>query len=362
MKIAYRYIMRELLGPMLFGVAAFVSILLAGKQLMDLTRLAFEGVAFLDVAKLFLLALPPTVVFTLPMSMLLATLLGFGRMSGDSEMVAMYAGGMSLYRAAVPVVFLSLIVTGVTIVLNEKVVPWSLSTANDLRDRVEGQVKSQNEVEIRLPQYRGDKLVGIVRATFFNPRTGEMRGVSSVDYKNGEPVRVTYGASAIRKDDFHWTLRNGWTTDPRPDSSAPRAGFPEATLTIQQTVDEIRGQSKRISEMSMAELREQMKVYSRTGQVSKMAEAETAWWNRWSVPFASVVFAAIGLPLGLRPQRASGGLGLGLSIVIIFVYWVVWNSATRLGGYGTVSPFAAAWSANILGIGIGAALLTRAPK
>ena len=79
------------------------------------------------------------------------------------------------------------------------------------------------------------------------------------------------------------------------------------------------------------------------------------------MPFASVVFALIGLPLGVRPQRTSSGLGLGLSIVIIFLYYVIWSFSSRFGA-GLVPAFLASWSAHLLGLAVGGYLLSRAPK
>lgn len=347
---------------MLFGIAAFVSILVAGKPLMELTKLAFEGVATRDVLTLFFLSLPALIVLTLPMSMLLSTLLGFGRLSGDSEMVAMYAGGLSLYRAMVPVLALALAVTAATIALNEAVVPWSIDTANALKQRIEGQVKEQNEVELRLPQYNGTKLTGIIRASRFAPRTGAMSDISVTYYDHGEPVRMVFAKSATRKDDFHWLLRNGWYRDLRPNADTPTGYFESWTITIQQTLADMRDQSKKPTEMSMAQLRRYIGTLNRQGQITDVPQYEVAWWNHLAVPFAAVVFAMIGVPLGIRPQRASGGLGLGLSIVIIFLYWVVWDYSSKLGGLGTLPPFLASWLANIMGVGIGAALLARAPK
>lgn len=363
MRIAYRYIFRELLGPLLFGVAAFVTILAAGGPLMELTKLAFQGVAGLDILTLFALSLPAFVVLTLPMSMLLAALLGFGRLSGDSEMVAMYASGMSLYRAAVPVVLLAALMTGLTIFLNEAVVPRSIEAANRLEDRLKAQVREQKQLELRLPQYNGrSEEVGIVRAQTFDPRTGEMGKITVQYFLRGVPVRVLYAESATRSSEYHWTLRNGWYRDLRPDSTAPAGSFTAWDLRIQQTLGEMEDQSRKPREMSLAQLQRHLGLLHRQGRYSETPPYEVAWWNRFALPFACVVFALVGMPLGLRPHRTSGGLGLGMSIVIIFIYWVVWEYTGNMGAQGRLPPFVASWLANGLGLGVGLALLARAPK
>lgn len=363
MKIVHRYIFRELLGPMVFGMAAFVSILVAGRPLQDMMKLAFQGVDGGLLIRLFLLMLPPLVVLTLPMSMLLATLLGFGRMSGDSETVAMYAGGMSLYRAAAPVVFLALVVMVLTITLNEKVTPWSIDAASRLRDQIEGQVKEQKQMELRLPQYTGDKVVGIVRADRFIPRTGVLQNAYVIESHNGVPARVMWAREVLHKTENKWQMRDGWGQEVGPGArNGALVKFDSWDITIQQPPAEIQAEGKKADQLSMAQLRRRIASLVRQGRGAETGEFEVAWWNRLAMPFASVVFALVGLPLGLRPQRTSGGLGLGLSIVIIFLYWVVWYYTGNLGAKGVLPPFVASWMANFLGIGIGVALLARAPK
>lgn len=363
MKIVYRYIFRELLGPMVFGVAAFVSILVAGRPLQDIMKLAFQGVEPALLVRLFLLLLPPIIVMTLPMSMLLATLMGFGRLSGDSETVAMYAGGVSLYRLAIPVVVLALAVMALTITVNEKVAPWSIDASDRLRDRIEGQVSQQKHVALKLPQYAGNEVSGMVLADLFTPRTGVLESVKAYEQRDGVPTRVLWAKKAVHKTDNHWKLTEGWYQDVGPNAKgSPLVAFAEWDITIQQTPAEIEAEGKKPAEMSMAQLTRKIASLNRDGRGAETNEYEVAWWNRLAMPFACVVFALVGLPLGLRPQRTSGGLGLGLSIVIIFLYWVVWYYTGNLGAKNVLPPFVASWFANFLGIGIGAALLVRAPK
>src|SRR3990172_12276676 len=104
MRILDRYILKELAVPFLFGIAAFTSILVVGDALLRLTKLvAEEGAAFWEAGLVFLYSLPRYLVLTFPMSTLLAVLLSLGRLSADSEMVAIRAGGYSLYRVLLPV-------------------------------------------------------------------------------------------------------------------------------------------------------------------------------------------------------------------------------------------------------------------
>src|SRR5262249_46461344 len=97
-----RYVLHELVGPFLFGCAAFTSIFVAGQFLFRLTSFIAQGAPVLQVLALFGLKLIPMIVLTFPMASLLAVLLAYGRLSGDMETTAMAAGGIPFIRIAMP--------------------------------------------------------------------------------------------------------------------------------------------------------------------------------------------------------------------------------------------------------------------
>ena len=104
MKIIDRHLLHHMAGPFAFGVLAFVLLFVSANILFRLTELVSElGLSLWTAGELFLLWLPGFVVLTFPLATLVAILVAFGRMSGDSELVAMYAGGISFRRLVVPV-------------------------------------------------------------------------------------------------------------------------------------------------------------------------------------------------------------------------------------------------------------------
>ena len=118
-----RYVIKELLQPFLFGLSFFVSIMLID-FLMDLITLIFsKGVPINVVALFFIYYLPPALVISFPMALLLACLIAFGRMSADSEVTALKAGGYSFWRIVFPAMLFGIFITLLTFLFNEKVVP-----------------------------------------------------------------------------------------------------------------------------------------------------------------------------------------------------------------------------------------------
>lgn len=119
-----RYIASELIAPFLLSVGIFSSLGVAVGYLSDLINKAIESdLAILQALQVLLLKVPEFVSYALPISVLLATLIAYGRLSSDSEIIALRSCGISLYRIIVPAIALSLIVTGIAFLFNELVVP-----------------------------------------------------------------------------------------------------------------------------------------------------------------------------------------------------------------------------------------------
>jgi lipopolysaccharide export system permease protein len=102
MRLVDWLIVRELLPPLLFGVGLFTTLIFAGGYVFMITEYAVKGIPLVQVVELAALYLPQIAVKTLPMGMLLAVLLGFGRLSSDWEITALRAAGVSLYRMMAP--------------------------------------------------------------------------------------------------------------------------------------------------------------------------------------------------------------------------------------------------------------------
>lgn len=133
MKLIYRYITLELLTPLLFGVAAFTAIFIGTDLLFELIDYYNNyGVRILTLIQLFFLNIPAIAVYTIPMATLLGTIMGYGRLSGDGEITAMRSSGISIYKLVIPALFLGLLMTFVTIAVNELVVPQ----ANYLNEQI----------------------------------------------------------------------------------------------------------------------------------------------------------------------------------------------------------------------------------
>lgn len=359
MKILDRYILRELAMPFIFGVAAFATVFIAGNLIVKFARLVTEqGVPTWQALLVFVYSLPKYLVFTFPMSALLAALLGFGRLSGEGETTAMNAGGVSFRRVMTPLVVAGCVVSLFTIAFNETVVPVCSRAADEIVARASRTGGGGEHVVI--PTMTEGKIGNLLYAGAFNRGRGELRDVTYIQYSRQQPRVVIQSARALYKPDRNrWVFYDGfWQT--LESQVAARVRFASQEVDLGRDPADIAMEQRKPDEMTWRELGGYIGSLTRQGRA--VSELVVEWHHKLSVPFASLIFALIGAPLGLRSQRTGSALGLGYSILIIFAYYVVWNYLTILAGKGGFPAFWAAWLPNLIGLAIGALLVRRAAR
>ena len=386
MKILDRYVARELIGPFLFGVAAFTLIFISGQYLFKLTSMVANGAPLADVTELLALRMVPLAIVTFPMATLLATLLSFGRLSGDMEVVAMMAGGISFGRIAVPAFTMGLIVSMFGLFANEVLVPPAGRAAKRTETRI-GQVLAASGADISAPangryfevhDYANGELERLVVAGGFDFAARRLDQVTYLEYggKTHSERHVVLLVEAQRaywnpQQRDSWVFENGvtrWLGDDRTGSKAAASEtyhysvpFARESFHLNKTPQQIVAEGKDPEEMSFRELETYIRnLRDQSSSEKTLRELTVDLYNKLSVPFSSMVFALIGTPLGLRRLRGGPAVGLGLSILIIFCYYVLWHGASVLGGNGQLPPVLASWFANIVGLGVGGTLVWRA--
>lgn len=358
-----RLFLRELVPPFVFGVAAFTSLFFAGSYLGKLTNLLVQGVPPGVVGQLLLLYLPATIVLTLPMSVLLAVLLSFSRMSSDSEMVALWAGGVSLWRMMRPVLFLGVAVTLLSYGINEWGAPRASRLSTDLRDRALGEVSGAQK-----PFFISDLQEGRYNAVVFvnggmDPKTRQLRDVTIFTGFTESGPQAYFRAKRAKWDEgSNWLLFDG-VMQTFGGVGASRVSFHEwrtQPVSINRTPAEIVEEQRKSAELTFRQLAERIRRLKRLNQDTR--ELEVDLHNKIALPLASLVFALLAAPLGLRPHRGGSAVGFGLSIGLIFAYWMVWQYTSSLAKSGYLSPVAGSFLADALFGVVALALLVRAAR
>jgi len=359
MRILDGYVAREMLSPMLFGICAFTS-LFVGTDLLNLVTMAVElGAPLTTVGKLFVLRLPQIVVWTFPMAVLLAVLLTLSRLSANSEIVAMKAGGLSFYRIALPAVVIGILMTCLTLAINELVVPAANAEYTLTRMEMRGQTLSRITRNVILRRYSGNVLSWFLYAARFDSELQVMEDVTIVSLKNGKPEETTY-APRIIWDETGWFMEDGVSHfyDDSGRTVTMRFAGGRQPVDIGQKPREIVASQKSPDEMNIRELARHIEILKSQGAETQKLEVD--WHLKWAIPAASLVFALVGAPLGLQSHRSASSVGFGLSVIVIFIYYMIMTLGSALAQGGYLPPILGAWLQNIiLGI-VGMYLMRRA--
>ncbi len=358
MRILDRYVLKELLYPFVFGVAAFSSIFIAATMLFKITQYITQyGAPLETVARLFVYNLPEIINYTFPMSMLLAALMAFGKLSGSSEIVAMKAGGISYYRIVAPVLAVGFAVSMFSVVWAEKVVPASrLEAARILDYEIKNNTRPTTQEHILIKNISGN-VQRITYAGKFDEAKGKMTDITIQELRQGKISRIQTAKEGYWEKGS-WRIVNGviYSLDEK-EGVQSSAKFKEEIIPLAFTPKQISWEQKEPEEMTIRELREYISVLEL--QKKPTARQWCEIYMRISIPLASFFFAMIGAALGTQKQRTSSSIGLGISIIVIFIYYAVMTFTTGLGKGGVMNPLLACTAPNIICLIIGGYLLKK---
>lgn len=359
MLIFDRYLLKELIGPFIFGISAFSCILAGSTILFPLVSAAVKyNISVAIILQLFLYRLPSVIVFTLPMSTLLATIMAISRLNSDMEIIAFRASGISLYRIAGPIALGGLCISLLTIGFNEQIVP----RANHSAEKILYSITQGNQPKIRkninFTEYDENHLpVRIINV--LEVKGSVLTHIFVAEYEKGQLARL------IHADSGKWLPSGGWEfyNGEMHNFSALESGkiqyieFKKEYIDIQLNPLDLTKREKTMEEMNAKELKKKILMKVRTGD-----DATNDWVNyhmRFSIPFASLIFSVLGVSIGVKPQRSSSTIGFGISLIIIVVYYVLISISMYLGLSHFLTPPISAWLPNFAIGSVGLFMLGR---
>lgn len=347
-----RYLWRHLRGLFLFGVGLFTLFLMVN-HLFFLARLVLqEGATFLVALELLSYRLPYFLAYSFPMAMLLASLMAISRLSDGQEITAMRTAGISLRRIAASVAVAGALVTLGTWVINETVVP----PVEDRYELVYARVAGRPQLTIDRVLFRDEQ--GGVESIYFVRHLaagdGVMEGVSVTQYEEGKLRRVIDAASA-RYLDGRWQFRNG-TMYLFTGATIVESQFAQMEVGLRRTPGELVIPQKPTTDMSVRELLAYIRLLERNRE--NVTRYYVELHSKVAIPTSALLFALLAVPLGLRPHRSGPSVGLGLTILVLLGYYILYSISMTLGQGGRLPPIIAAWLPNVI-LAAAALLLVR---
>lgn len=368
-----RYITIELLLPFLFGIGLFTSLGLSIGTLFELIRKVTESGLLLTVAlKILLLRMPEFIALAFPMSVLLATLMAYSRLSSDSEIIALKSIGINVYRLVIPAILLSLVVTGITFFINDVVSPsanrQATLTLQKALDRVRPTFKDRN---ILYPEYTtienedGSHHSVLVRLFYAEEFNGEqMKDLTILDLsRDGVNQILTSKTATWNIGENVWDFFNGTIYLISPDGAYRNiVRFEHQQLALSRAPLDLAQRPPSYDEMSIAQAREHLKIVKLEANEKEIRKILVRIQGKISLPFVCVVFGLIGAALGVRPQNTNKATSFGICVGLIFSYYLLSFVSESMGIWGILTPFMAAWLPNFLGLGMGTWLLIQSAK
>ena len=388
MRTLHRYLLRETFATLLMTVAVFTFVLLLGNVLKEIIGLLVSGQApFMIIVWAIALLIPFVLVFALPMGMLTATLLVFGRFSADSELTATRASGISLVSLSTPILLLSVLLSGVCAIVNMKIAPESRVAYKKLLWRTG--ISRAGTFILEKTFIRDARGRNVVYAGSVNGNHLKDVLIYKLDPASDRIesyARAAEGQLKTEKGVLYIQLFDAWLVDlkegtrmPLPSYSAEAnfsytnaASQTEGTIglsdmTFRQLQAELRTMERRITtstpvgKVSNEALRAKLREYQQQAE-ELTTPIKVQMHRQVSFSFACIGFTLLGIPLGIRAHRRETTFGIAIALILVLIYYSFFIFGQSLATRADYFPHLLLWLPNFLFQLIGALLLWRANR
>lgn len=354
MRIIDRYIFREVLSHALLGLGVFTFVIFVPQLVQIMNVVARHSGDAHQIALLFLSAFPRVLTFSVPIGVLVGVLIGLGRMSADSELIAMNAAGMGLKRILIPVGVLALLATAITLCMTVWLGPVSIRTLRALEERLRS-TQVSFEVQPRIFNEQFPHLVLYVQD--ISAAAMNWHGVFLAESDGGDVSRLTLAEDAIVVTDrnqgkLQLYLHNGSVHESQTQGPEHYglSVFGERDLGIA-----VAGAGTTQAPGLIDAERPLRQLLAERG--AKARESRVEFHRRFAFPAACLVFALVALPVGARPRRGGRAAGFILAVSLVCGYYIVFVFCASLARDGSMPTWLGIWTANILMTVAGIALL-----
>jgi len=354
------YLIRELAGPFWFSLSAFLLFWFLNIFFLAADYLINAHAPFFLILRFLIFRVPQSTPYAFPFACLFATLLAFGRLAADNEITAIRTAGVSFLRICRTPLILGIGAFCVAYYVNDTVVPRAV----DLSTRTFYQIVYHTATLPIVPQiFRKDDATGNV--FYVGNVENDHRTMDSVMiFLNAttSPFREVINADRATVDGSVMTLEHPRVTkfkrEGAVDGYVVSPDKMEIGLPLGQTLDQFASAANNDDfTQNSGQLRSQIKAMEATGQGGETLDIKRITLaQKLSFPFASFIAVVIALPLAVRFGKKGRTLGIALSILLFFVYFILMSAFVALGRNGALNPYLAAWIPNAIIGGTGAIL------
>ena len=343
-KVLDRYILKQIIMMFLMGVFVFTTIIFASDTFITLIKQISQfGIPFKIALIMILLNLPAVIVMSIPMGVLLSTVMVLNKLSLASEITVMRSCGISLNRIAKPIFIFSIIMALLTFAINESVAPVMRKTSKDLALWSLGQKHVPDGKENFVFKELGSGSY-LKRLFYVGKSTGRtLYNVTVLDNSKPETIQVLQAREGK-------TSPEGWIFDKGAIYTIDVNGqVLNTTLfdtsTVQFGLDLSKAMDEDVAdEMNFTKLTKYLNKKDLTDEHKRALTVQL--YDKLALPLATIVFVLLGVPLAITPPRVRYNRGFLFTILIIFAFYVLRALSISMGEAGTIPPYLAAWVPN----------------
>ena len=369
-----KWLIAQLVPPLIFSISAFTVVSLSIGVMFDLIRKIVEfGFPFSLAFKILILKLPGFLVLSFPMSVLLSTLLTYGKLSSNSELLALRSLGIKTSRFIVPALIVSIIMTCLTFFFNNSLVPYSNKLAEiSIRDGLGKSTIIETGNDVFFPGYgslidpktnKPSEKNTYLTQIFFSRvvKNKIMKNVTLLDFSRiGSKQVLSAESASFDKDNLRWIFKNGKIVYFSSDAQTSIVNFSTYFYPLGDGPLKVSEIQKDANDMTVAEAIAAKNIYENSGNIKEARKMKVRIQEKFTLPCACLVFGLIGSSLGSKSNlRSSRSQGFGLSVILILIYYIMSFLFSSLGVKGLLTPIFAAWLPVFISLGGGIYFLRR---
>ncbi len=341
-----KYILKQVIEMFLMGVCVFTSIIFASDTFITLIKqISLFGIPFKVALMIIILNLPSVVVMTIPMGVLLATVMTLNGLSLKSEITVMRACGIGLNRIARPIFIFAIVMSVFSFIINESLVPVMTKQSKDLALWALGQKNIPDGKQNFVFKELGEN--GFLKRLFYVGYCEDktLYNITVLDTSKSGTIQVLQARQGK-------TSPEGWNFEKGALYTVDSEGKVLNTTLFDDSkikfgLDMTRELNKNVAkEMNFPKLVKYLATNVIPPEQKRVLIIEL--FDKIALPVTTIALVLIGVPLAITPPRVRYNRGFLFSILIIFVYYLIRALSISFGESGKLEPFLAAWMPNIV--------------
>jgi len=345
-RILHRYVIREYLKIFALSLSSLILIYIVVLFFQKMNLFNRFQAPFSLMFEYLLYKIPEaTFQWTIPYAALLSTLLTLGTLSRYSEITAFKAGGISLYRITLPLIFIVLVISFLSFLGNDYLVPFTNQKTRYLLD-----VKVRKEPPTSFFKnfkiwYRGDHRIFNIQ--LLDPKQKALKGFTLYEFDDQFRCIQRIDAIEARWVNEKWRFYQGAVRHFDESGSVQTTPFEKMDFPMAEDWGSFQGSASDSDEMSYAELRTYIQKIQASGYDATRYLVDL--YSKLSYPLLNVIMVLIGIPFALKTGRSGGvALSIGISVMIGFLYGIVFYVFISFGKSGVLPPVLACWIPTLL--------------